>query len=94
MDKASSTSTFICRRRRQRSPRPRKGTMCHRMRAMRSGAGRKRVQAAFMTTLVTSFSSKVRFSARLLWAGRVVVWAARCQVKAVKAASSSCRVQV
>ena len=56
MDKASSSSTLIFPRFRQRKPLWRKGVICQITRATRSGAGRNRAAAPFISTLPTSFS--------------------------------------
>ena len=56
MDRASSSSTLIFRRPKHRSPLWRKGTMCQTTRAIRSGAGRNKAAAPFISTLPTSFS--------------------------------------
>ena len=92
IDRASSSSTLMRRRSRQRSPRRTKGIMCQSMRAIRNGGGRNRVQAALHTTLVTSFSSNSRFSARLLWADSAVVRSASCQEKCRISFSTAWRV--
>ena len=89
MDRASSSSTFSSLRRRQPSPRRTKGIICHTVRAIFRGVGRKRALAALTSTLPTSFSSKSRFSARLLWAGRVTVCSASRQENWRRSASIS-----
>ena len=94
IDRASSSSTLMRRRSRQRSPRRTKGIMCQSMRAIRNGGGRNRVQAALHTTLVTSFSSNSRFSARVLWAGSDVVRSASCQEKCRISFSTAWRVPI
>ena len=91
MDSASRSSTLMVRCRRQRSPRPIKGIICQRIRAIRKGGGRNRVLAALQRILPTSFSSNSRFSARLLWAGTDTVCSAFCQENCRMAFNTLCR---
>ena len=56
MDNASSTSTFSFPLQRQWIPLFKKGSICHTIRAICNGFGKKSIDAAFSTTFPTSFS--------------------------------------
>ena len=89
IDRASSRSTFILRRNRQRNPRLTKGTICQRIRAILKGGGKNSVQAAFSIILPTNFSSNSRFKARLLCAGKFTFFSASFQEKRRKSSNTA-----
>ena len=65
--------------------------MCQTTRAIRSGAGRNRAAAAFMVTLLTSFSWNARFNSLVLWLGSVIRSSAPAQVNPARLESTVSR---